>query len=105
MISILQSRVSSQISNADIILSLDCDMYSNDLDAIKDALCFFMDEERGHEVSYVQFPQNYNNLKKNNMLVQERLLMRWVFTTWLQGLCFVFFGILSRFSNINGSVD
>ncbi|KAJ9672427.1 hypothetical protein PVL29_025871 [Vitis rotundifolia] len=66
------SKVSSQISNANIIHSLDCDMYSNNLDTIKDALCFFMDEERGHKVSYVQFPQNYNNLKKNNIYASPR---------------------------------
>lgn len=47
-------------------------MYSNNLDTIKDALCFFMDEERGHKVSYVQFPQNYNNLKKNNIYASPR---------------------------------
>lgn len=47
-------------------------MYSNDPDTIKDALCFFMDEERGHKVSYVQFPQNYNNLKKNNIYASPR---------------------------------
>ncbi|KAI7985499.1 Cellulose synthase-like protein E6 [Camellia lanceoleosa] len=46
-------RVSSEISNAPIILNLDCDMYSNDSDAIKEALCFFMDEKHGHKTSYV----------------------------------------------------
>ncbi|XVE80561.1 hypothetical protein DITRI_Ditri14bG0150000 [Diplodiscus trichospermus] len=40
-------RVSSEISNGAIILNLDCDMYANDADYIKEALCFFMDEKRG----------------------------------------------------------
>ncbi|XAR56805.1 Cellulose synthase (UDP-forming) [Bertholletia excelsa] len=60
-------RVSSEISNAPIILNLDCDMYSNDPDAVQEALCFFMDEERGHQVSYVQHPQCFENLTKNDL--------------------------------------
>ncbi|PKI56341.1 hypothetical protein CRG98_023360 [Punica granatum] len=60
-------RVSSVISNAPIILNLDCDMYANNTDAIREALCFFMDEERGHETAYVQFPQNFNNITPNDL--------------------------------------
>uniref|UniRef100_M1CX26 Cellulose synthase CslE n=1 Tax=Solanum tuberosum TaxID=4113 RepID=M1CX26_SOLTU len=60
-------RVSSQISNAPIILNLDCDMYSNDPDAIRESLCFFMDENQGHKVAYVQYPQRYNNATKNDI--------------------------------------
>nr|XP_023881643.1 cellulose synthase-like protein E6 isoform X2 [Quercus suber]POF22855.1 cellulose synthase-like protein e6 [Quercus suber] len=60
-------RVSSKISNAPIILNLDCDMYANDVDTIREILCFFMDEKRGHEISFVQFPQQYNNITKNDI--------------------------------------
>lgn len=60
-------RVSSQISNGQIILNVDCDMYSNNSDAIRDALCFLMDEEKGHEIAYVQFPQKFNNVMKNDI--------------------------------------
>ncbi|KAI8553033.1 hypothetical protein RHMOL_Rhmol06G0313900 [Rhododendron molle] len=60
-------RVSSEISNAPIILNVDCDMYSNNSDAIKEALCFFMDKERGHMISYVQYPQSYDNITKNDI--------------------------------------
>lgn len=63
----MQIRVSSQISNAPIILNLDCDMYSNDPDAIRESLCFFMDEKEGHEIAYVQYPQRYNNATKNDI--------------------------------------
>ncbi|KAK4398632.1 Cellulose synthase-like protein E6 [Sesamum angolense] len=45
-------RVSAEISNAPIILNVDCDMYSNDGDAIRDALCFFLDEKQGQQISY-----------------------------------------------------
>ncbi|MCD9641546.1 hypothetical protein HAX54_027761 [Datura stramonium] len=60
-------RVSSQISNAPIILNLDCDMYSNDPDAIQESLCFFMDENQGHKIAFVQYPQRYNNVTKNDI--------------------------------------
>ena len=42
-------------------------MYSNNSDAIRDALCFFMDEEKGHEIAYVQFPQKFDNVLKNEI--------------------------------------
>ena len=63
----MQIRVSSVISNSPIIMNVDCDMYSNNCDTIRDALCFFLDEEMGHKIGFVQFPQNYNNLTKNNI--------------------------------------
>lgn len=59
-------RVSSVISNSPIILNVDCDMYSNNSDSIRDALCFFLDEQKGHDIAFVQYPQNYNNLTKND---------------------------------------
>ncbi|PSR85408.1 Cellulose synthase-like protein [Actinidia chinensis var. chinensis] len=60
-------RVSSEISNAPIILNLDCDMYSNHSDAIQEAVCFFVDEERGHKISYVQYPQCFDNITTNDI--------------------------------------
>ncbi|KAK6154479.1 hypothetical protein DH2020_008727 [Rehmannia glutinosa] len=60
-------RVSSEISNGPVILNLDCDMYSNNSQSIRDALCFFLDEEKSHEFAYVQFPQSFHNLTKNEL--------------------------------------
>ncbi|KAM0853414.1 hypothetical protein ACQ4PT_051093 [Festuca glaucescens] len=60
-------RVSSVISNSPIIMNVDCDMYSNNKDTIKDSLCFFLDEEMGQKIGFVQYPQNYNNMTKNNI--------------------------------------
>ncbi|KAL9316756.1 hypothetical protein ACSQ67_017757 [Phaseolus vulgaris] len=59
-------RVSSEISNAPFILNLDCDMYSNNADTIQEILCFFLDETKGQDIAYVQFPQSYNNITKND---------------------------------------
>ncbi|GMN73959.1 hypothetical protein TIFTF001_053096 [Ficus carica] len=60
-------RVSSEITNAPFILNLDCDMYSNNADTIREILCFFMDEKKGDEIAFVQFPQNYNNKTENDI--------------------------------------
>ncbi|XP_041025126.1 cellulose synthase-like protein E6 isoform X2 [Juglans microcarpa x Juglans regia] len=60
-------RVSSRISNSPIILNLDCDMYSNNSESVRDAVCFYMDEEKGHEVGFVQFPQSFENITKNDV--------------------------------------
>ncbi|KAH7689061.1 Cellulose synthase protein [Dioscorea alata] len=60
-------RVSSKISNGPIILNVDCDMYSNNSQTIKDALCFFLDEDKGHEIGFVQYPQCFDNITKNDL--------------------------------------
>ncbi|KAG8658390.1 hypothetical protein MANES_03G142500v8 [Manihot esculenta] len=67
-------RVSSKISNGQIILNLDCDMYSNNSQSVRDALCFFMDEENGHEIAFVQFPQNFENVTKNELYGSMRVI-------------------------------
>lgn len=59
--------MSSRKSNGQIILNLDCDMYSNNSETVKDALCFFMDEQQSHNVAYVQYPQSFDNLTKNDI--------------------------------------
>ncbi|KAF5796351.1 putative cellulose synthase (UDP-forming) [Helianthus annuus] len=60
-------RISSKISNGPIILNVDCDMYSNNSDTVRDALCFFVDEEKGHEIAFVQYPQCFENVTKNEV--------------------------------------
>ncbi|KAK8689897.1 hypothetical protein V6N13_088605 [Hibiscus sabdariffa] len=60
-------RVSSSISDAPFILNVDCDMRSSNSEAIRDALCFFLDEEKGREIAYVQYPQSFDNITKNDV--------------------------------------
>ncbi|KAK9091837.1 hypothetical protein Syun_026748 [Stephania yunnanensis] len=60
-------RVSSNISNAPIVLNLDCDMYSNNSESVRDALCFLMDEEEGQEIAFVQYPQCFVNVPKDDI--------------------------------------
>ncbi|KAH7544539.1 hypothetical protein JRO89_XS15G0182700 [Xanthoceras sorbifolium] len=60
-------RVYEKISNGQIIHNVDCDMYSNDSQSVRDALCFFMDEEKGQEVAFVQFSEGFKNVTKNEI--------------------------------------
>ncbi|XP_062088068.1 cellulose synthase-like protein E6 isoform X2 [Humulus lupulus] len=69
-------RVSEQISNASIILNVDCDMYSNNSESVRDAMCFFLDEKKGQELAFVQFPQAFENLTENDIYSSSlRVLM------------------------------
>jgi hypothetical protein len=43
-------------------MNVDCDMYSNNSGSIRDALCFFLDEEQGQNIAFVQYPQNFENV-------------------------------------------
>lgn len=68
--------MSSRISNSPIILNVDCDMYSNNSEAARDAMCFFLDEEKGHEIAFVQFPQAFENITKNDIYASSlRVIM------------------------------
>ncbi|KAH7842190.1 hypothetical protein Vadar_002499 [Vaccinium darrowii] len=58
-------------------------MYSNNSGSVRDALWFFMDEEKGHEIAYVQFPQNFENITKNDVYSSS---LRVPFEVEFQGL-------------------
>ncbi|KAI3795676.1 hypothetical protein L1987_38333 [Smallanthus sonchifolius] len=60
-------RVSSVISNGPIILTVDCDVYSDNSESVRDAMCCFMDEENGNKISYVQFPQSSYNITTHDL--------------------------------------
>ncbi|ESQ29882.1 hypothetical protein EUTSA_v10011262mg [Eutrema salsugineum] len=60
-------RVSSKITCGRIILNLDCDMYSNNSKSALDALCILLDEKEGKEIAFVQFPQCYENITRNDL--------------------------------------
>jgi hypothetical protein len=42
-------------------------MYANDSDTVREAVCFFMDERKGHEIGFLSFPQNFDNITKNDI--------------------------------------
>ncbi|KAL3331520.1 hypothetical protein AABB24_035046 [Solanum stoloniferum] len=64
-------RVSGIMTNAPIILTLDCDMYSNDPSTPQRALCYFLDPKLRPNLAYVQFPQTFHGLNEADIYANE----------------------------------
>ncbi|KAJ0048496.1 hypothetical protein Pint_14891 [Pistacia integerrima] len=64
-------RVSAVMTNAPIVLTLDCDMYSNDPKTPLRVLCYVCDSAAQSDLSYVQFPQCFRGLNKNDIYASE----------------------------------
>lgn len=69
--STLKTRVSSTMSNGPMILTLDCDTYSNDPRSPLRALCYFLDPALSPDLAFVQFPQIFQGLNKNDIYACE----------------------------------
>ncbi|GAB4834600.1 hypothetical protein Ancab_032862 [Ancistrocladus abbreviatus] len=67
----IKVRVSAVMTNAPIILTLDCDTLSNDPQTIKRALCYFSDRTIYPTLGYVQFPQIFGGLNKEDIYSSE----------------------------------
>ncbi|KAK0576072.1 hypothetical protein LWI29_011476 [Acer saccharum] len=59
-------RVSAIISNAPYMLNVDCDHYINNSKALREAMCFMMDPTSGKKICYVQFPQRFDGIDRND---------------------------------------
>ncbi|KAJ7568289.1 hypothetical protein O6H91_01G026100 [Diphasiastrum complanatum] len=59
-------RASGLITSGTFLLNLDCDHFVNNSQAIREALCFFLDPIKGKKVGYVQFPQRFDGIDKND---------------------------------------
>ncbi|CAN0917412.1 Cellulose synthase A catalytic subunit 3 [UDP-forming] [Linum grandiflorum] len=59
-------RVSAVLTNGPFLLNLDCDHYINNSKALREAMCFMMDPNLGKHVCYVQFPQRFDGIDKND---------------------------------------
>lgn len=66
----LQLRVSSLISNSPYILGLDCDMYCNDANSARQAMCFHL-APISSSLAFVQFPQRFYNISKHDIYESE----------------------------------
>ncbi|KAJ0034372.1 hypothetical protein Pint_24639 [Pistacia integerrima] len=64
-------RVSGVISNSPYMLVLDCDMYCNDPTSARQAMCFHFDPKISPSIAFVQFPQTFHNLSKNDIYDSE----------------------------------
>ncbi|CAI9117357.1 OLC1v1018734C1 [Oldenlandia corymbosa var. corymbosa] len=68
-------RVSAIMTNAPIILTQDCDMFSNDPRTPYNVQCYFMDTSIQPTLAYIQFPQCFHGLNKNDIYSSE--MKRW----------------------------
>lgn len=60
------------MTNAPIILVVDCDMYSNDPKTPVEALCYFLDPSRdSNNIAYVQYPQIFHGISQDDLYGAE----------------------------------
>ncbi|XP_078150225.1 cellulose synthase-like protein G3 isoform X2 [Carex rostrata] len=80
-------RVSSVLTNAPIILTIDCDMCSTDPTSPHRALCYFLDPATSAKLAFVQFPQHFQGLNKNDIYRGEIKRVFTINSIGLDGLC------------------
>ncbi|KAB1219131.1 Cellulose synthase-like protein E6 [Morella rubra] len=81
-------RVSGLISNSPYILALDCDMYCNDPTSARQAMCFHLDSNISHSLSFVQFPQRFQNISKTDIYdsqLRSQFSLQWHGLDGLEG--------------------
>ncbi|KAF3955668.1 hypothetical protein CMV_019135 [Castanea mollissima] len=79
-------RVSGVISNGPYLLVLDCDMYCNDPTSARQAMCFHLDSQLSHSLAFVQYPQIFYNISKNDIYDgQARSAYKWQGMDGLKG--------------------
>ncbi|XP_042505150.1 cellulose synthase-like protein G3 [Macadamia integrifolia] len=64
-------RVSAAMTNAPVLLTLDCDMYSNDPKTPLRVLCYLSDPTLGSKLAFVQFPQHFHGINKHDIYAGE----------------------------------
>ncbi|KAG2680823.1 hypothetical protein I3843_11G116300 [Carya illinoinensis] len=89
-------RVSATMTNAPIILTLDCDMYSNDPRTPLRVLCYLLNSsttstqaqvlDRSTELGYIQFPQHFHGINENDTYACEYKRLFQINSMGLDGL-------------------
>ncbi|XP_052191051.1 cellulose synthase-like protein G1 [Diospyros lotus] len=84
-------RVSGIMSNGPYVLVLDCDMYCNDPSSARQAMCFHLDPSVSPSLAFVQYPQMFHNLSKNDIYDNQSrstYMLRWQGMDGLRGPVF-----------------
>ena len=90
-----QLRVSGLMSNAPYFLMLDCDMFCNEPTSARRAMCFHLDPNMSHTLAFVQYPQIFHNLGKDDIYDAQGRTTYKVCNRWL--LCSLNCIVYSRF--------
>ncbi|KAJ9550100.1 hypothetical protein OSB04_022643 [Centaurea solstitialis] len=81
-------RVSETMTNAPIILTADCDMYSNHPKTPLKALCYFLDPSADSDkIAFLQFPQIFQGINRDDIYGAEFKFIFQINMTGLDGLC------------------
>ncbi|KAJ6719451.1 CELLULOSE SYNTHASE A CATALYTIC SUBUNIT 7 [UDP-FORMING]-LIKE [Salix purpurea] len=81
-------RVSGITTNSPYILVLDCDMYCNDPTSARQAMCFHLDPKISPSLAFIQFPQKFRNINKNDIYdgqLRKVFVIRWQGMDGIQG--------------------
>ncbi|XP_043702832.1 cellulose synthase-like protein G1 [Telopea speciosissima] len=110
-------RVSATMTNAPVVLNLDCDTYSNDPETLLRVLCYLADPSIGPKLAYVQFPQRFHSIGKNDIYGNDHRRLYQIDPPGMDGLagtryvgsgCFfqrrAFFGGLSSSSSSSSKI-
>lgn len=62
------------LTNAPFMLNLDCDHYINNSRAIRESMCFLMDPQLGKKLCYVQFPQRFDGIDRNDRYANRNIV-------------------------------
>ncbi|KAH0862600.1 hypothetical protein HID58_079811 [Brassica napus] len=74
-----QLRVSGLMTNAPYMLNVDCDMYANEADVVRQAMCVFFQKSKSPDrCAFVQFPQEFYDSNSNELAVVQSYLGRGV---------------------------
>ncbi|ANM66819.1 cellulose synthase-like B6 [Arabidopsis thaliana] len=74
-----QLRVSGLMTNAPYMLNVDCDMYANEPDVVRQAMCVFLQNSKNsNHCAFVQFPQNFYDSYTNELVVLQHYMKRGV---------------------------
>ncbi|KAG4184740.1 hypothetical protein ERO13_A09G189501v2 [Gossypium hirsutum] len=79
-------RVSAVMTNAPIILTQDCDMYSNDPQTPLRMLCYLSDPALKSSLAFIQFPQRFHGVDKDDIYDNEYKLPFQINPMGLDGL-------------------
>ncbi|CDY19146.1 BnaA04g18860D [Brassica napus] len=70
-------RVSGLMTNAPYMLNVDCDMYANEADVVRQAMCIFMEGSMNpNHCAFVQFPQKFYDSNSDEIVVLQSYVGR-----------------------------
>ncbi|KAG2285776.1 hypothetical protein Bca52824_045380 [Brassica carinata] len=70
-------RVSGLMTNAPYMLNVDCDMYVNEADVVRQAMCVFLQKPMNpNRCAFVQFPQDFYDSNADEFIILQSYLGR-----------------------------